>query len=393
MYDVALAELKVMLKQEMGFEVPLTTNIRNSSTINKIRVFDFDDTLAQSNSQVLYALPNGKTGKLNATQFAAKSVALEDKGAVFDFTEFNEVIDGKKGPLFEVAQAIQNKKGTENVFVLTARPQKAAKAIKTFLDGVGLNIPLSNITGLEDGKAEAKAKWIEEKITEGYNDFYFADDAKKNVKAVQDLLNTYDVKGVTQLAKLRNSATLNQNFNQILFDVSKIPADEIFSEKRALKTDAIIKQNKVFLPPTAEDFTGLLYQFLSEGKKGEEQLAWFKANLLDPFGKGINAINVNSLRTKNNYNALKKQFPEMFPLIGKNKINKKTDYSGFTYGDASRVYMWNKAGYDIPGLSKQDIDTLIDIVENDQMLKDFSDNVYGLTQKLRRNVWSIKRPR
>ena len=125
----------------------------------------------------------------------------------------------------------------------------------------------------------------------------------------------------------------------------------------------------------------MLYQFLSEGKKGEEQLAWFKANLLDPFGKGINAINVNSLRTKNNYNALKKQFPEMFPLIGKNKINKKTDYSGFTYGDASRVYMWNKAGYDIPGLSKQDIDTLIDIVENDQMLKDFSDNVYGLTQE------------
>ena len=381
MYDVALAELKTMLKQEMGFEVPLTPNLRNSSTINKIRVFDFDDTLAQSNSQVLYALPNGKTGKLNATQFAAKSAALEDKGAVFDFTEFNEVIDGKKGPLFEVAQAIQDKKGTENVFVLTARPQKAAKAIKTFLDGVGLNIPLSNITGLEDGKAEAKAKWIEEKITEGYNDFYFADDAKKNVKAVQDLLNTYDVKGVTQLAKLRNSATLNQNFNQILFDVSKIPADEIFSEKRALKTDAIIKQNKVFLPPTAEDFTGLLYQFLSEGKKGEEQLAWFKANLLDPFGKGINAINVNSLRTKNNYNALKKQFPEMFPFIGKNKINKKTDYSGFTYGDASRVYMWNKAGYDIPGLSKQDIDTLVDIVENDQMLKDFSDNVYGLTQE------------
>ena len=34
-------------------------------------------------------------------------------------------MEGKKGPLFEVAQAIQRKRGTEDVFVLTARAPEA----------------------------------------------------------------------------------------------------------------------------------------------------------------------------------------------------------------------------------------------------------------------------
>ena len=37
--------------------------------IKKIRVFDFDDTLAQTKSDVLYTMPDGTEGKLNAEQF------------------------------------------------------------------------------------------------------------------------------------------------------------------------------------------------------------------------------------------------------------------------------------------------------------------------------------
>ena len=55
--------------------------------------------------------------------------------------------------------------------------------IKTFLDGIGLNLPLENITGLEDSSPQAKADWVVGKAAEGYNDFYFADDAIGNVKA------------------------------------------------------------------------------------------------------------------------------------------------------------------------------------------------------------------
>ena len=71
------------------------------------------------------------------------------------------------------------------MFVLTARPPAAQKAIFDFLKANGLNIPLKNITGLGNSTAEAKALWIADKVGEGYNDFYFADDALQNVQAVQ----------------------------------------------------------------------------------------------------------------------------------------------------------------------------------------------------------------
>ena len=83
------------------------SNARNpEAPVKKIRVFDFDDTLARSNSNVLYEMPDGTTGKLNATQFAARAAELEDQGAEFDFSEFSKVVDGKKGPVFKAIENI-----------------------------------------------------------------------------------------------------------------------------------------------------------------------------------------------------------------------------------------------------------------------------------------------
>ena len=40
--------------------------------LKKIRVFDFDDTLARTKSNVLYTMPDGKEGKLTAEEFAKR---------------------------------------------------------------------------------------------------------------------------------------------------------------------------------------------------------------------------------------------------------------------------------------------------------------------------------
>ena len=110
-------------------------------------------------------------------------------GGKFDFSEFDRVIDGKTAPLFDKAMKLSEKFGTDDMFILTARSPNSAKAIKEFLDAQGLKIPLKNITGLGQSEASAKANWIAEKVGEGYNDFYFADDAIQNVKAVKETLN------------------------------------------------------------------------------------------------------------------------------------------------------------------------------------------------------------
>ena len=47
----------------------------------------------------------------------------------------------------------------------------------------------------------------------------------------------------------------------------------------------------------------------------------------------------------------------------------------FTTGDAMRVYLWDKAGYNIPGLSPSDQRALVQKINEDAELKAFADTV------------------
>lgn len=178
---------------------------RSSTKPKGISVLDFDDTLATTKSNVLYTLPDGTQGKLNAEEFAKEGGNLLAQGAEFDFSEFNKVVKGETAPLFNKAMKLYGKFGADDMFILTARAPESAKAIKQFLDAQGLKIPLKNIVGLGRSEASAKANWIAEKVGEGYNDFYFADDAIQNVEAVKATLNKLEVKNKVQQAKIKFS--------------------------------------------------------------------------------------------------------------------------------------------------------------------------------------------
>ena len=154
-----------------------------------ITVLDFDDTLATTKSQVIVNAPDGSQFKLYGVEFAKRGADLLAEGNVFDFSEFNQVVEGQTAPLFNKALKLAGKFGTKDMFILTARAPESQPAIKQFLDANGLNIPTENIVGLGKSEASAKAEWIAGKIGEGYNDFYFADDAIQNVEAVQNMLD------------------------------------------------------------------------------------------------------------------------------------------------------------------------------------------------------------
>ena len=112
-----------------------------------ISVYDFDDTLAFSKSQVIVN-KDGKTYKITPAEFAKQGEKLQNEGAEFDFSEFNKVVKGAPGPLAPRLKKAIDKFGNKNIFVLTARPSESAGAIYSFLKGIGLEIPLENITGL-----------------------------------------------------------------------------------------------------------------------------------------------------------------------------------------------------------------------------------------------------
>ena len=146
-----------------------------------------------------------------------------------DFSEFSKVVDGKVASLFKKAMKLQGKFGPENMFVLTARPAESAPAIHAILKANGLNIPLKNITGLANSTADSKALWIADKVGEGYNDFYFADDALQNVQAVKNMLDQFDVKSKVQQARVKFSKSMNDQFNDILENITGIESIKRFS--------------------------------------------------------------------------------------------------------------------------------------------------------------------
>ena len=341
-----------------------------------ITVLDFDDTLATTKSKVLWTAPDGSTGSLNAEEYARDYQDLAAKGYKFDFSEFSKVIGGKTAPLFQKALKLQKKFGPKNMFVLTARPADSATAIFKFLRANGLNIPLKNITGLANSTSEAKALWMADKVAEGYNDFYFADDALQNVQAVKNMLDQFDVKSKIQQAKLNFSNSLDAEFNNILEETTGMQSQKEFSAAKAKLRGKGKGRFDFFIPPSAEDFKGLLYKFLAKGKKGDQQIAWFKKALLDPFARGYRELNEAKQAMWNDYNVLRKAMPDVRKKLTKIIEGQKD----FRYSDAVRVYLWNNAGFEIPGLSQTDLTKLTDIVNNDLELKKYADTL-GLISK------------
>jgi hypothetical protein len=338
-----------------------------------ISVFDFDDTLARTKEKVIVTSIDGNIKEISAAQFAEQASDLESDGATFDFSNFDNVVNAKKGPLADLALKRQGKFGSKDIFVLTARPQIAATGIKAFLDGIGLNLPLNNITGLENGTPQAKADWIVSKTAEGYNDFYFADDAIGNVKAVKDILDQVDVKSKVQQAKYSKSVTFDKIMNDILEGSTGIKSEAEYSKARAQTVGAKKGRFKFFTTPSAEDFVGLIYKFIGKGKVGDAQLKFFQDNLIDPYNRAEQAVTRAKISAANDFKALKKSLKTL-----PKSLSKQTGIGGFTFGQAARVAVWTRQGMEVPGLSKRDAKELNAFVDNNAELDVFVDELINI---------------
>jgi len=336
-----------------------------------ISVFDFDDTLAKTKEKVIVNKLDGTSTEISAAQFAAQALQLESEGATFDFSNFENVSKGTaKGPLADLALRRQDKFGSKDIFVLTARPQASAQAIKTFLDGIGLNLPIENITGLADGSPAAKGNWVAGKAAQGYNDFYFADDAYKNVEAVQEVLSQVDVDSEVQIAKFSKRKVFDQIFNDIIESSTGIETYKEYSKAKAQTVGKKKGKFNFFTTPSAEDFLGLLYKTLGKGKKGDAQLDFYKKNLIDTYNRAEMAVTKAKIQAANDFKALKRNLKTL-----PKSLSKEVGYGGFTFSQAVRVAAWSRQGLTIPGLSKTDSKALNTIIDNNAELNTFVDEL------------------
>ena len=364
---------------------------RSRNKIKKgISVLDFDDTVATSKSKVIVTMPNGKTKKINATEFAKQHESLMEQGAKFDFSNFNKVVDGKKGPLFNKLEKAVNKFGNENVFILTARAPEAAPAIKAFLDGLGVKLKTENIVGLADGAPAAKAQWMLNKTLEGFNDFYFSDDAVANTKAVKRVLDIVDVNSKVQLAR-KSSLDLNREINEMVEYATGIGKEKVYSKAKAEISGkgkgvfGAMGNQSIYMPNRASDFYSLTNALLGKGKQGLKNREWFKEHLSRPFARGDLSYQTERRVRMMDYarlrNQLKQTGEKYYGMFKKQPLNEKIEKGEvWTNQHAIRVYNWAKQGTLPKDISKSDVKKLVRHVNNNPRLKAFAEELVRINK-------------
>ena len=87
--------------------------------------------------------------------------------------------------------------------------------------------------------------WVLSKTAQGYNDFYFADDALPNVQAVKNILDQVDVKSEVQIAKANKVVSLDKEFNKQIEEVTGKEAVKKYSKSKT-KLEGQKKDKRLF---------------------------------------------------------------------------------------------------------------------------------------------------
>ncbi len=171
------------------------------------------------------------------------------------------------------------------------------------------------------------------------------------------------------------NSKLNKDFNEIIANNTSIAASTTISEAKARLAGEKRKRFRFFIPPSADDLVGLLYYTLGKGKIGEAQLKWYNQHIISPFAQAMEAVSRDRNETARRFNKIVKDLG----IIPKN-LRKEIPGDVFTKEQAIRVYIWNKQGMKIPGLSKIDQANLLKYMDNNPDLKEFGDKIITINR-------------
>jgi hypothetical protein len=247
---------------------------------------------------------------------------------------------------------------------------------------VGLFIVGDELFYVQDKRGKFKEMGIPKLNTDASIKLRVKTSGIKLRKTTKDFVDSYTLTGQYQFNKKPENGLkfskaqekdLDKAFNDILENKSGIPSRKRYGIVEAITKGSSKGRFNFFIPPSAEDFVGLLYPTLGKGKVGDAQMSWYKKNLIDPYAEAMNKISKSRIYLMNNYNLLKKQL-DVVPKDLAKKI-KGTDY---TREQAVRVYIWNKQKMNIPGISDADVSKLTSYVADDANLQTFGDQLINM---------------
>ncbi len=203
---------------------------------------------------------------------------------------------------------------------------------------------------------------------------------QQNAKEAREKIKEIENTTASKLSKA-SIGNLSKEFNNILERKTGVESFKTFSAAQAQMRGAKKGKFKFFIAPAVEDFRGLVnYAFAGRGKQGEKDMAFLEEKLMTPYAKGIAAIDGVRQQIKRDFKSLVNAFPQQYK-----QLNKEIGNSGFTFDQAVRVYLWQKAGIEVPGLSKKDTKLLNDAIQGKPELIDFANSLLTVA---RRDQWT-----
>lgn len=231
-------------------------------------------------------------------------------------------------------------------------PSESKKeALNTLLDSAQMNVVPKNFADIVDQEYRSTLPV----------------DGKLSYENALDKTN-YEFDGIFKYSK-----SLNKGFNEILEQTKGVKWYQKFTPVEARLAAKGKGRGSLFIPYSADDFVGLLYSTLSSGKLGNEQMQWYKDNLLQPFSRGIQQYEADKQITLKRWADLKKEAKKDVP-----GGLRKTNETGFTNQTSLRMYIWALQGMEVPGISKKRLNDNLKIVRNNKKLKDFANKLIAL---------------
>mgnify|MGYP003132631676 CR=1 FL=1 len=228
-------------------------------------------------------------------------------------------------------------------------------------------------------KDETVAFYLIDKFSKGYNNFEFKNIENSQGKVTKQLLEEGDVKFSSDFNYDEYSKDLNEGLNQIIAENENISPEKQFDNVEARSKGAKGKyKNTWWMGAEDQDYKGLLWMLArASGAKGDQQIDWLYNNLLDPYEMGNLNLRQARQKTLDDWQNLMNKYPGM-----KSKLDEKVPgFEDFTYGDAVRVYLWNKGKMQIPGISKKNEFELSNIIRKDKTLRTFANEISLLSKQ------------
>ena len=156
----------------------------NYCIMSTLYIFDFDDTLAMTNSHVRVIRIDGTIDRMDSRQFAKYRY---ENGDQLDFSEFTKA-EGKliDGTVQALEDAI-SESGIGNVYIVTARAE--AEPVQRFLEAMNVSVPEVVATSGSEGKAT----WLTGQLTmNDYDTVMVYEDCRKNITMLNDIVEAYN---------------------------------------------------------------------------------------------------------------------------------------------------------------------------------------------------------